>query len=103
MIEVLSSVSLQVNSSAAANWRQLSANVQGEVPIQVYFSLAAQLVIVNGATNTNTAAESESTSGRLMYYPAGIVYQLYCDPSKTWVRQNATSGSPSTAYVVKQS
>ena len=103
MIEVLSTVSLAVNSSAAANWVQLSANVQGEVPIQVYFSLAAQLVTLNGATNTGTAAQAEAAAGRLMYYPAGIVYQLYCDPSKTWVRQNATTGSASTGYVLKQS
>lgn len=103
MIEVINSVSLQVNSSAAANWRQLSANVQGEVPVQVYFSLPAQLVTVNGATNTGTAAEAEASAGRLMYYPGGIVYQLYCDPCKTWVRQNATTGSASTAYVIKQS
>ncbi len=103
MIEVLASVTLPVNTSAAANWRQLSSTTQGEVPLQVYFSLAAQLVTVNGSSNTNTAAESEALAGRLMYYPAGIVYQLYCDPSKTWVRQNATSGSATTGYVVKQS
>ena len=103
MIEVLTNVGLAVNSGAAANWAQLSANVQGEVPIQVYFTLAAQLVTVTGATNNGAAAQTEASNSRLMYYPAGIVYQLYCDPSRTWVRQNASSGSASTAYVLKQS
>lgn len=102
MIEVLSTVTLKGNTPAAADWRQLSTTVQGEIPIQVYFGLAAQLVTVNGPTNNGTAAQAEATAGRLMYYPAGIVYQLFCDPSKTWVRQNG-SAVDNTAYVVKQS
>jgi hypothetical protein len=103
MIQALSNVTLKNYTNAAADWRQLSSVVQGEVPIQVYFVLAAQLVTVNGATNDGTAAQAEFTAGRSMYYPAGIVYQMFCDPSRTWVRQNTASGADNTAFVFKQS
>jgi len=103
MIQALNTVTLKNYTNAAADWRQVSSVVQGEVPIQIYFVLAAQLVTVNGATNDGTAAQAEFGAGRVMYYPAGIVYQMFCDPTKTWVRQNTASGSDSSAYVFKQS